>query len=555
MNPLNRFAKLVCSLLFAGVLVASAAEDGSSVVVVYNSKMPASKEVAEHYAKARNVPASQVLGFELSEGEGMTRSEFRYQLQEPLFKKLTSEKIFRTKMSTATGKIAYVVSESTIRYLVLCYGVPVRIQPESGLNEPGTTALAVPLRRNEAAVDTELAWLPILETRPILAGPMANEFYQKTNSAAFNPTNGILMTARLDGPTPAIAMSLVDRALSAETNGLWGRMYFDLRNISEGEFKPGDDWIRNGSAVARQLGFETIVDNHPATFDPTFPMSQIAFYAGWYDANVSGPFSLNEVDFMPGAVAYHLHSFSAANVRSASSHWVGPLLAKGAAATIGFVYEPYLGGTLDVGVFASRFIFYGFSLGEAAYAASPVLSWQTTIVGDPLYRPFGLNAQQLHERLVASGSDLIEWSHLRVVNLNQVMNAKDAELIGYLNEIPETKKSAVLLEKLGGLYEAVGKPNSSMIMYRQALALPTSTPQRARLSLVLVDKLLALEKDEEALVLLEQITTELPGYVNKAATYKQMLGLAQKLRKDDQIDALMQRISALEKTDSAGAAQ
>lgn len=551
MNAFSRNSGLVIALMFAGISSGKSAEDGSSVVVVYNSNVPASKEVAEYYAKARQVPDEQVMGFELSEGEGMTRSEFRYNLQEPLFKKLKSEKIFTTKMDTSSTKLTYLVSESKIRYLVLCYGVPVRIKPETGLKEPGTSALSPQLRRNESAVDTELAWLPILETRPILAGPMANEFYLKTNSAAFNPTNGILMTARLDGPTPAVAKSLVDRALSAETNGLWGRMYFDLRNISKGEYKKGDDWIKNGSAVARQLGFETIVDNAPPTFGATFPMSHIAFYAGWYDVNASGPFSLDTVDFMPGAVAYHLHSFSAANIRSPSSHWVGPLLSKGAAATIGFVYEPYLEGTLDVGVFTSRFIFYGFSLGEAAYAASPVLSWQTSIIGDPLYRPFALNAQQLHERLVAGKSSLVEWSHLRVINLNQVMGTKEEELIGYLNQIPDTKKSAVLLEKLGGLYEAIGKPNSSMFTFRQALGLATTKPQRARLSLALVDKLLALKKSEEAFELLEGIVADFPEYRNRIEAYKQMLGLAEEMKKDAESAALKQKIADAEKAVAA----
>ena len=30
------------------------------------------------------------------------------------------------------------------------------------------------------------------------------------------------------------------------------------------------------------------------------------------------------------------------------------------------------------------------TFGDAAYYAEPVLSWQTTFVGDPLYRPFAL---------------------------------------------------------------------------------------------------------------------------------------------------------------------
>ncbi len=45
--------------------------------------------------------------------------------------------------------------------------------------------------------------------------------------------------------------------------------------------------------------------------------------------NASGPFTLPKVEFMPGAFAYHLHSFSAFTIRSTTRNWCGPLLAKG----------------------------------------------------------------------------------------------------------------------------------------------------------------------------------------------------------------------------------
>ena len=47
------------------------------------------------------------------------------------------------------------------------------------------------------------------------------------------PENGVMMVARLDGPSPEIAMRLVDQAMEAEREGLWGRAYFDSRG-----FKP-----------------------------------------------------------------------------------------------------------------------------------------------------------------------------------------------------------------------------------------------------------------------------------------------------------------------------
>ncbi len=62
---------------------------------------------------------------------------------------------------------------------------------------------------------------------------------------------------------------------------------------------------------------------------------------------------------------------------------------------MGCVYEPYLSLTPNVAVFLERFTIGQFTFGEAAWAAQPALSWQTTVVGDPLYRPFGREPQVL----------------------------------------------------------------------------------------------------------------------------------------------------------------
>ncbi|MGI8966984.1 MAG: TIGR03790 family protein, partial [Limisphaerales bacterium] len=424
--------------------------------------------------------------------------EFHDQLQKPLLKRLEQKKffVFKLEMQPAThdqpARKVRKVKEAKIRYAALCYGVPVRILKDVNLQENGAQKMRAELRRNEAAVDTELATLPLNDLKLLLTGPLNNSLYGTTNAAIFHPTNGILLVTRLDGPTPEIARGLVDKALQAETNGLWGRAYFDLRGITNGDYKLGDEWLHTASETTRRLGFETIVDTNAETFSATFPMSQIAFYAGWYDAEVSGPFTLPEVEFMPGAFAYHLHSYSAATIRSATKNWVGPLLAKGATATMGCVEEPYLSGTPDISTFVARLL-AGFSFGEAAYAAQNFLSWQTTIVGDPLYRPFGKNPQLQHEDLLKRKNKLIEWSHLRVVNLNLAAGYPIREMVAYLEGQEITKRSAILMEKLGDIYREQGKPSSALYAYSQALKLNPSPQQKIRL-----EKLAAAPKETNA---------------------------------------------------------
>jgi len=546
--------ELILAVLVLGIaMTLRAADSGDEVIVVYNTRLPESKSVAEYYAKRRHVPASQLFGFALSTNEEISRPEFQDSLQKPLAKALEKNELWHIAMDIlpATNgqppQVEWKVKQSKIRYAVLCYGVPVHIAEDSQLKESAAEKLRPELRRNEAAVDTELALLPRIEQDLPLTGYILNPLYASTNAAAFDPTNSVLMVTRLDGPTAEIARGLVDKAIAAETDGLWGRAYFDLRGITDPGYKLGDDWIRGAAEICRHLGFETVVDTNASTFPPEFPMSQIAIYCGWYADQVCGPFAREHVEFMPGAFAYHLHSYSAATVRSATRNWVGPLLAKGATATMGYVAEPYLGGTADVAVFVSRWIFHGMSFGEAAYASQPLLSWQTTIIGDPLYRPFGKPAQQLHQELEQKHSKLIEWSHLRIVDLNLAKGAPPAELASYLEQIKVTKHSAVLTEKLADLCGAEGKPNSAAELYENALKLDPSPQQRVRLRLALEEKLTALDENQKAYDDLERLLQENPDYPNKLEIYRKLLPLAQKLGKKqdaDKYDAEIKRLTA-----------
>lgn len=466
---------LLCAFLCA-VFAAAAAEPGDSVVVVYNSRLPDSRRVAEHYAAARNVPANQVLGLPLPEQETMSRAEYRDQLQSPLLNFLTTNQFW-----IYNG--GYAPVEASVRYLVLCYGVPLRIAEDGSLIEKAAAKMVPELRRNGAAVDSELCTLP--DTDPSLprTGVLNNPAYGASLEAMLDPTNRIVMVARLDGPSVEIANHLVDKALDAETNGLWGRAYFDLRGLTNGNYKLGDEWIGAAANMSRSYGFDVVVDDQPETFPANFPMSQIALYAGWYDTSVSGPFTAPHVEFMPGAFAYHLYSYSAHSLRTRTNYWCGPLLADGATVTMGSIDEPFLEGTPNIQLFFARWLFNHFTFGEAAYSCQRAVSWQTTVIGDPLYRPFGWDPRLLHEALRRRHSKMIDWSHVRVVNLSVARGAKPSELIQYLKDPSVPQESAVLAEKLGDVYKLAGEPKLAREAYRHALTLDPTPLQRRRLEM------------------------------------------------------------------------
>lgn len=508
---------------------------GDQVVVVYNSRLAESKALADYYAEKRAVPANQVFGFDLPASESISRADFRQRLQEPLLRRIIDEGliIYRTEIIPATrekpGEVVRQPKQARIRYVVLCYGVPLVIQSDGSLKEADAEKLPAAFRRNEAAVDSELALLPLSVRSYPLVGPLRNPFYETTTPSLLRAANGVLMVTRLDGPTAAIARGLVDKALQAERDGLWGRAYFDARGLTNTHYKLGDDWIRAAAQVVRRQGFETVLDEAPATFPAGFPMSQIGFYAGWYTTHVTGPWARADVEVMPGAVAYHLHSFSAQTLRSATTHWVGPFLAKGVTATLGCVAEPYLDHTPNVGVFFDRLVNGRFSFGEAAYAAIPSLSWQTTVVGDPLYRPFGKLPQVQHAELLERHSPLIEWSHLRVVNLNLVTDTPPEPLVDYLRQEPLTRHSAVLMEKLGDLYLTLDRPADGIAAYTAALGLNPTPWQGVRLRLALGRALTAQEQYRQAIEVYEQLLAKKPDYPDPDGIYRRLLPLAQKL--------------------------
>ncbi|HEY0456104.1 MAG TPA: TIGR03790 family protein, partial [Verrucomicrobiae bacterium] len=488
MRTPRQYIVLLCSLLLVGGYLADAAgaaNTGASVVVIYNSRLPESKKVADYYAEKRQVPPAQILGFDLPTDESISRQDFIDKLQDPLYRQFDSNHWFTfgpiPKEAPAGLRNSRKVVDASVRYAVLCFGVPTRILRDPLLNEESANSFAIALRRNEASVDSQLATLPALEQKPAWVGPLQNPIYAVTNAASIKPSANVLVVTRLDGPSAAIAKSLVDKAMDAETNGLWGRAYFDTRGITNGEYGLGDEWIRSAANLTRALGFETEIDTNAATFPAGYPMSQIAFYAGWYDESVSGPFTLPEVEFMPGAFAYHLHSFNAQTIRSANARWVGPLLAKGATCTMGSVDEPFLQLTPDLAVFFHRFMVMGFSFGEAAYASQASLSWQNIAIGDPLYRPFAKNPKALHQELEERKSWLLPWSVVRWVNLNLAQPDPDLDQwISYLENIPLTRTSAVMKEKLADLYLAKKKISDALDSYELVLKLNPTPQQKLR---------------------------------------------------------------------------
>ncbi len=402
------------------VPVSAFALEPKDVFIVCNKDVKESREVADHYVAKRKVPAENVIELSLPKGEDISRDDYDAKLAGPLRAALKDKK-------------------DACKALLCVYGVPLRVGPEKPtkvqqeqidklkpeldearkvleeLNKDKADAEKVtaaqrtvdrlnrqmaPLRRDEttAAVDSELMllWWPKYD----LYRWQMNPLYWQVPEADRKKAERTLVTSRLDGPTPDIAKRLVDDALTAEANGLKGKAYFDARGQKLDVKSPQqwtgnqgyDESFREAAGLMQKAGFEVILDDK----DPVFPPDSCpdaALYAGWY----SHATFVDSFTFPTGAVAYHLASSEATTLRNAKSKvWCPNLLTKGVAVTMGPVAEPY------TVAFPKASEFYGFlatgkyTVAECFARTTLVTSWMMTLVGDPLYNPFG-NAPKLKD--------------------------------------------------------------------------------------------------------------------------------------------------------------
>lgn len=509
---------------------ALAASPGDSVVVLYRKGNADSLDVARHYARARAVPERNLIGLMTSSDVTLTRAAYEAEIQEPLLRELQERGLARfdpvgPPPAAGTTAAKSRCTEASVRCLVLCYGLPYRIANAPKLLGAETNSLPEPLHRNNASVDSEVALLP-LAGRYALTGILPNPFYGGTNAAVFTPTNGVFLVGRLDGPSPAIARRLVDDALSCETNGFMGEAFFDLRNITSGSYRTGDLWITNAAATAVRTGFTTHVDNLPATLPATQPLPNVGLYAGWYTPDVDGPFRRDAVEFLPGSIAYHLHSFSAAEPRNPSKHWVGPLLAKGATVTFGCVDEPYLEFTPNPHAFLEMLVILGFSVGEAALGCQPSLSWASAFFGDPLFHPFDPDLRALEQRQFKSGSPGQAWTILRQVNV-LIQNGQRPDAVrDQLEAYPMAAQHPILAEKVAQLYAADSRHKPASEWFQRALDLKPSPEHRLRLLLSLADSLAFSQQAPKAADILRGVETLRPDYTNLLSFRLRQLDLA-----------------------------
>lgn len=465
----------------------------AQVVVVYNAASKRSEQCARAYCAKRSIPAKQCVGLSgLPKGQDISRQEFDTKLRYPL--------MLHAQQSSWRLPVNQLQGFKPVSAMVLMPDIPLRVREE---NEPGKKEGF--LYQNCASVDSELM---LLGANYSTKGPLNNPCFGKDGTVE-NIKPPVLAVTRIDGPDDTTIRRMIQFPAEVERRGLWGWTVVD----QGGPFPQGDAWFTSIARMAKEKGQPLFHEESKATLAPCFPLMQdTAVYFGWYAHPANGPFNPKthaDFRFAPGAVAVHLHSYSGTSVKSEHS-WAGALLKRGAAVTAGNVYEPTLAGCMRYDIFYDRLL-KGYTVAEAALMATPWLSWQGVVMGDPLYRPYEVLSRNGGD----GGNVFVQWRRLM-----QQTGGNRKSVVDAVNRQLSSPQGPQLQEMLAWHLTGLGELDAAAESFGQVARRAQSERNRVR-SALLQATLAFADKDERyGRQLMQRLLEETPRSPFRPAVQK-----------------------------------
>jgi uncharacterized protein (TIGR03790 family) len=365
-------------VMVVGSPTLSVAQTAANVAVVINENSAVSQQVGEYYTRQRAIPASNVIRVRTSQEETIDRIPYQSTIEGPIAIAIARQRL-----------------QDRILYIVLTKGVPLRINGTGGVN--GTVA----------SVDSELTLLYRRMTGQQIppAGRVNNPYYlgakEVREAGRFtHREQDIYLVSRLDAFTVEEALALVDKAKGA---GSEGKFVLDQRAALVN--RTGEDWLEVAAKrlEAQGMGDRVMLDTSP---QGARNVPNVLGYYSWGSNDPRNRVRTFGMGFVPGSLAATFVSSDARTFKQPPADWVpsdsadqakwfggtpqsliGDLIHEGATGVAGHVAEPYLQSTVRPEILFPAYI-AGFNLIEAFYLATPHLSWQTVVVGDPLCAPF-----------------------------------------------------------------------------------------------------------------------------------------------------------------------
>jgi len=223
--------------------------------------------------------------------------------------------------------------------------------------------------------------------------PVANPLYDERAEAIARVTPAELagsaryLVHRVDGPTLADAVALVDRAVALDAATLTGEGFLDPYGLQGGGYEAYEnlleDWGRSLTCQRLKQTIRRTAEADPGSNVAFDELADDDWYFGWLSTTGSADFF---GDAGPGrrALFYDADSYAMATLRStATGRWCPLALAAGYALTAGPTDEPTVAGLLSPWPLFEA-LRRGWTWAEAFARANPKLDAFMTAAGDPL---------------------------------------------------------------------------------------------------------------------------------------------------------------------------
>jgi len=472
---------LLAAAVFSFTGISAEAQSGVNVLVVVNRASAESTEVARRYAEARAIPAENILALTIPVNDEIDRRSFDSQIEGPI-----SEWFTRNN------------AQDRILYIVLTKGIPLRVRGTGGVY--GTVA----------SVDSELTLLyrKLLGLSVAPAGRLANPYFagdapaERTQPFSHR-AHDIYLVTRLDGFTVADAVGLIERGRAPARNG---EIVLDQR-AGLAANRQGDAWLAETAKRLSAAGYGDRVRLESTTAVAS-GLKPVIGYASWGSNDPAIKTRRFNFGFVPGALAAMFVSTDARTLKEPPADWslgtwqdpkthysgspqslLGDLIREGVTGATGHVAEPYLDGTTRPHVLFPAYV-AGANLAEAFYQATPFLSWQTIVVGDPLCAPFRNAPLPAEDASPALDPDtelprffsarrlaILSGFGVRVETAKLLLKAHARLMASDLKGAREALEAVTVIEPglnaahfvLGGLYERNGEYDRAVERYRTIL--------------------------------------------------------------------------------------